>query len=101
VALTAAPCRLFLSTIIEHALKTVCALLGLPDIPMHCSNPFRLEQLVVVFKKKLSERADLEESWHVFRHIMEDMTAMVRSQPTEYPPFFAGMAMKVPAGASN
>ncbi len=79
----------------------MCALLGLPDIPMHYSNPFRLEQLVIVFKKKLAERADLEESWHVFRHVIEDMTAMVRSQPMEYPPFFAGMAMKVPAGASN
>ena len=33
----------------------------------------RLEQLVVVFKKKLNERADPEESWHLLRHIIEEV----------------------------
>ena len=31
----------------------------------------RLEQLVVIFKKKLAERSDPEESWHLFRHVVE------------------------------
>ncbi len=34
----------------------------------------RLEQLVVIFKKKLMERSDAEESWHLFRHVVEGMS---------------------------
>jgi len=33
----------------------------------------RLEQLVVIFKKKLMDRSDAEESWHIFRHVVEGM----------------------------
>ena len=54
----------------------------------------QLEQLVLLFKKKLHERADPEESWHVFRHLIESMTAIVRNRATEFPPFFTGLAMK-------
>jgi len=33
----------------------------------------RLEQLVIVFRKKLTERADPEESWHLLRHVIEEV----------------------------
>jgi hypothetical protein len=100
--LTPAPTCVSSVDIVEHALNScnpVCAQLALTH--KRRWNQPRLEQLVVVFKKKLAEKADAEESWHVFRHVIEDMTAMVRNHPKELPPFFAGMAMKAPAGSSK
>lgn len=37
----------------------------------------RLEQLVVALKKKLVERSDPEESWHLFRHVIEGMAVSI------------------------
>ena len=54
----------------------------------------RLEQLVLVFKKKMNEKSDPEETWHILRHIVEEMTAIVRKRAVEYPSFFQGMHLK-------